>query len=139
MKIGLDVHGVIDTYPKLFSKLSKEWIAKGWEVYILTGQEWKNAKKIVDDEMVKYTHHFSIIDYHKNLGTPMYTRSDKDGLWIDHKLWVRSKGDYASKVKLDIHFDDDSDYFKYFPRACTCILVPSKGFDEFYYNILSRR
>ena len=139
MKIGIDIHGCIDLYPQIFSKLSQDWIEKGHEVFILTGQEWDNAKLIVDKAGVHYNHYFSIIDHHRKLETPMYNRSDKCGWWMKESLWMRSKGDYALCVGLDLHFDDDADYAKYFPKTCTFVLVPKNNFDMFYYKILSRR
>lgn len=128
MNIGLDIHGVIDSYPKLFSNLSKKWIEQDHEIFIVTGQEWQEVKPIVEEAGVCYTHHFSIVDHHKNIGTPMYKRSDKDGWWMDKDIWMRSKGDYAMYADLDIHFDDSVEYAKYFPSSCTYVIVPRKNF-----------
>ena len=136
MRIGLDIHGVIDKYPELFRKLSKEWVAQGHLVHIITGQEWENAKLTVDDAGINYTHQFSIVDHHRELGTLMYKRSDKNGWWMESGLWVRSKGDYATSVGLDLHFDDNIEYAKYFPKSCTYIIVPSENFDTFTDKML---
>ena len=130
MKIGLDIHGCIDKYPELFSKLSGECILKkGFEIHIITGQEWQNAKPIVERLDIRYTYHYSIVDHHRKIGTPMYKRTDKDGYWMDRELWVKSKGDYATSVGLDLHFDDSTEYGKYFPDNCTYVLV-KEGFKE---------
>ena len=128
MLIGLDIHGVIDRFPETFCKLSERWVKNGHEVHIVTGQEWEAVRTTVDTHGIQYTHHYSIVDHHKNIGTPMYTRSDKDGWWMDKDIWMRSKGDYAMYADLDIHFDDSVEYAKYFPSSCTYVIVPRKNF-----------
>ena len=128
MKIGLDIHGCIDAYPVTFCRLSDIWVTQGHDVYIITGQEWQSSKPTVDKAGIRYTHHFSIIDHHKEIGTPMYTRSDRDGWWMDGEKWMRSKGEYAKEVGIDIHFDDCIEYAKYFPSNCTYVIVPESNF-----------
>ena len=132
MRIGLDIHGVIDRYPALFAKLSKEWVNRGWQINIITGQEWQNVQLPQD---LRYTYHYSIVDHHRKLGTHLYERSDKEGWWMENDLWVRSKGNYAASVELDVHFDDYAGYAKYFPTTCTYVVV-GEGFENFYYNFL---
>ena len=132
LKIGLDVHGVIDLYPKHFAWLSGQWKKAGHEVYILTGQEWEETEELCKN--IKYSHHFSIVDLHKELGTKMWRgvgKDGKEGWWMEDGAWEVSKGAYARNVGLDIHFDDTVAYFKWFPEDCTCIYVPKVGFDEY--------
>jgi hypothetical protein len=49
MKIGLDIHGVIDLYPEYLSHLATVWISKGYEVHIVTGQELDHVQPILMD------------------------------------------------------------------------------------------
>ena len=135
MQIGLDVHKVVDSYPEIFSKLSHLWSEQGHTIHVITGQEWQKVKPEVDAFDIKYDTHFSIVDHHLKIGTPMYRRDDKDGWWTDRELWVRSKGDYAMSVGLDLHFDDSIEYAKYFPKCCTYVIV-GFGFETFYSNLL---
>ena len=58
---------------------------------------------------------------------------------MDGDVWVRSKGDYVNKKGINIHFDDSEEYAEYFPSFCTFVKVPEYGFEDFYYNVLSRR
>lgn len=114
MKIGLDIHGVIDTNPILFSKLSKKVIEDGGEVHIITGTmlnpfKIENLKRLD----IRWTHLFSISDYHKALGTPM-TFSDKDNPWIDNNLWDRTKAEYCKENSINFHIDDTNRYGEYF-------------------------
>ena len=131
MKIGLDVHGCIDSYPDIFSKFSKNLVDKGHEVHIITGRGWDIAEGEVKRLGMSYTHHFSIVDYHKSLNTPMW-RNEKQGWEMDASTWNRSKGDYIWKNGIDIHFDNDHEYVNWMPDSCTVILVPENP--DFNYN-----
>ena len=51
IKLGLDVHGVIDDDPDLFADLSRMMFEQGHQVFIVTGRE--KHKELVD-EMVNY-------------------------------------------------------------------------------------
>ena len=58
-KIGLDIHGVIDKYRSLFAELSYLWAKEGYEVHVVTGQEFESVKHKLDG--ITYTHFFSIV------------------------------------------------------------------------------
>lgn len=130
MKVGLDIHGVIDLYPEFFAGLSRKLVLDGHEVHIITGQEWRKVRHKVKKFDISYTHHFSIVDYHKSIGTPMH-KDDKDTWWMAEKIWVRSKGDYIHRTKIDVHFDDSYEYCNYCPDFCTFIVVPKTNFLTF--------
>ena len=131
MKIGLDIHGVIDLYPDRFRYLSHRLVSQGHEVHIITGQEWDKAKKTVEDNGITYTHHFSIVDHHRAHGTEMW-QDGKGTWWMDNTTWVSSKGLYIHANTIDIHFDDSHEYGEYVPDTCTFILVPKTNFQKMF-------
>jgi len=114
MKIGLDIHGVIDKEPALFSKLSKDFIKREWEVHIITGQEdTKVLRDTLSEYGIAYIKIFSITTYHRHIGTKI--TYDKEGHpWMDEEVWNKSKAKYCSENKIDIHIDDSYIYGKYF-------------------------
>lgn len=130
LHIGLDVHGVINQYPYIFKQFSLILRENGCRVSIITGQEWEKVGPEVDKLGIFYTDHFSIVDYHRNLGTKMW-QSDKGTWWMEDTDWVRSKGDYIFREKVDIHFDDSWEYANYVPNFCTFVLVPKENFRLF--------
>jgi hypothetical protein len=119
LKIGLDIHGVIEASPSLFSKISQLVVRDGGEVHILTGIPL--SKTVLNDlkkYKIKYTHLFSILDYHQELGTPI--KWDKNGNGsIDPYLWDKTKSDYCRKHKIDLHFDDSNVYGYFFTTPFT--------------------
>ena len=60
----------------------------------------------------------------------MYTRSDKKGWWMDREIWLKTKGEIARINDINVHFDDQLEYAKYFPDNCTFIWVRNE-FDNF--------
>jgi len=128
MKIGVDIHQTIDIYPKLFAELTQKWLFKGHEIHIITGQPWAKAIQTIYENKISFTHHFSIVDHHLDIKTPMEYRNGS--WWMDEKIWLRSKGDYCSYNLVDIHFDDQVEYARYFPESCEVVIVPPEGFEK---------
>ena len=123
IRIGLDIHGVIDKYLDIFVPLTHKWIKKH-EIYIITGQEWDKVSYIIYENDIAFTDHFSIVDYHKTIGTKIWDNDMRGlGYWMDKSEWIKSKGMYATSIGLNIHFDDTPEYFDYFPKTCKTILV----------------
>jgi hypothetical protein len=129
MKIGLDIHGCIDRYPFLFKKLTEKWAEDGHRIHILTGQEWSKAWRDVKKAGVIFHEYFSIVDNHKKIGTKMW-KDEKGTWWMDDRIWVTSKGNYAEAWGLKLHFDDSPEYAPYFPNDCTFIRVPKYSMED---------
>jgi hypothetical protein len=65
IKVGIDIHGVIDQDPNLFAAFSKMLTENGHQVHILTGREVNDY--IIDrlrDFNISYNQIFSITSYH---------------------------------------------------------------------------
>ena len=129
-KVGLDIHGVIDTYPDLFSYISERLIRCKWEVHIITGQEKEKALPQVLEAKVSYTHFYSIVDYHREQGTHMW-QDEKGTWWMGPDYWLSSKGDYCKREEIDVHFDDSVEYAQFMPETCNFVLVSKSNFDKF--------
>jgi hypothetical protein len=125
VSLGLDVHGVIDADPDLFSKLSQDFTSHGHEIHIITGQKdtpqlHENIKKLG----IVYTHFFSITSYHESIGTPI-KYDEKGHPWMDNEIWNRSKGEYCKRMGITLHIDDSPLYGQYF--SGTIYLLYKKG------------
>lgn len=125
IKIGLDIHGVIDKLPFL-AVLGEVLVKEGHEVHIITGAPWSAVSDgIYTHEGIQpylnqhgfvkgknFTHFFSIVDYHKSLGTTV--TCDEKGCWLDNEVWNQCKAEYCQKVGIDLHLDDSPSYAKFF-------------------------
>lgn len=129
-KVGFDIHGAIDAYPKVFTKMGEILVASGCEVHVITGSP---AGPEVEAELeaagmkkdVNYTHFFSILDYHEELGNDV--QYDKHGRgWLDNEIWNKTKAVYCSKYGIDLMIDDSPEYHKHFDLDNTmyCLVQP---------------
>jgi len=122
MKIGLDIHGVVDKYPNFFAEMTELFVAAGHQVHVITGSTLRqdhpkgieNLKFIKENLCISYTHIFSIVDFQEEIGTEITYPDDSDNPWMDGEAWDRTKGDYCRKHKIDIMLDDTQRYSKYF-------------------------
>jgi len=116
LKIGLDMHGVLDNI-KFFTIISELLVEAGHEVHIITGREWKKIKNELYQndiyEGTHYSHHFSITDYLIEQGESVRWE-DPDNPWFEEDAWNKVKGEYCEKNKIDIHFDDTEVYASFF-------------------------
>jgi hypothetical protein len=115
IKIGLDLHGVIDAMPEFFAFFTKAMISAGAEVHIITGGATEDDKKLLKEYNIQYTHIFSITDYHKEKGTPTTKLHPKHGfMMVSDEEWDKTKGEYCRKNNISLHIDDTLVYNDYF-------------------------
>jgi hypothetical protein len=110
MKLGLDIHGVLDSNPKFFSDLSHAVINAGGQVHIITGPAFDKVKFYLEENKIAYTNFFSIVD---NAGKEVEYDSDGNP-WLPTEKWDRAKAKYCKDNDIDLHIDDSSEYGKYF-------------------------
>jgi len=128
MKIGIDVHGVVDELSLFFIELSRLFVAAGHEVHILTGRRQSEIEPKLKMMGLQWTHFFSMTDYHESIGTPM-TYGPHGNPWMDEDLWNRTKAEYAERVGLTIHFDDSDVYWPHFKTGYARV-IPYRKVDE---------
>ena len=119
MKLGLDIHGVIDSNPESFAFMSQSVIAGGGEVHIITGGSWTSE---LEEQLrgfgIKWTSCFSVYDYLLDSGIDSIgTIQFPDGTIqkkFDYHLWDTIKAGYCKSNNIDLHIDDTEVYSKYF-------------------------
>lgn len=129
MKIALDIHGVIDENPEFFRRFMHAINLHGVndEIHVLSGPP---MEKIVEElkafgifQDTHYTQIFSVVDYHKSIGTNMRQDSDgswhtvrmENGIWVqDTYVWDRTKADYCLRNGIDMMIDDSEAYAYFF-------------------------
>ena len=125
LRVGIDIHGVIDKRPKFFARFTKRLHEQGHRVFIITGGQGKPKliKQLLDWD-IKFDYFFSITDHHVDMGTEMYFK-DPDNPFMDEEVWNRTKGDYCKENKIDIMIDDTKDY-QPFMTDTTFMWIPTK-------------
>lgn len=119
MKLGLDIHGVIDSNPESFAFMSQSVIAGGGEVHIITGGSWTSElEEQLKGYGIKWTSCFSVYDYLLDSGIDSIgTIQFPDGTIqkkFDYHLWDTIKAGYCRSNNIDLHIDDTEVYSKYF-------------------------
>lgn len=114
MKIGLDIHGVIDNNPKFFSALSHAMVSAGHEVHVITGPRFEKVEKLLIRCKISYTHFFSIVEYEEQRGKVDIKWDKKGDPFMDFFVWDSCKARYCKRMKIDLHIDDSSKYAEHF-------------------------
>lgn len=118
MKLGFDIHGVIDTFAA-FPALINNLLESDIEIHVITGLARAEAEEqighLIDLTRVKY---FSVTDYLESRDDVEVTWID--GLpWADETAWNNSKADYCAEQGIDMLFDDSPTYARTFENIST--------------------
>lgn len=129
IRIGLDLHGILDKYPELFKPLCKVAIEYGIEVHVITGPP---TEKALDElsrkgyiKTVHYTCVHSVVDYLKSSRTFMW--QDGDGnWWASEKDWWSSKAEICRDFDISVMLDNSPEYEEYFKKTKTVFILAGK-------------
>lgn len=119
MKLGFDIHAVIDTFDvfqKLINKLLRD---DEVEVHVISGLSRTEADEQIGHliDLNRITKYFSIADYLESRDVEI---TWIDGMpWADETIWNRAKADYCEEHKIDILFDDSHNYAPTFDNIDT--------------------
>lgn len=119
MKLGFDIHGVIDTFGVFQEMVEQCANDDGCEVHVISGLEEKYLEEQVGHliDLSKIDAYFSITDYLIEKGAEIEW---VDGMpWADKEEWNMAKAAYCRKEKIDVLFDDSPVYAPYFNHIDT--------------------
>jgi hypothetical protein len=116
LKIGVDVHGVADIYPELFAELTQLLVTHGHEVHVITGSRITTAFRVGLEQLgLRWTHEFSITDYHESIGTEVVNDSKGDP-HMPAKIWNPVKAWYCKENGIHMMLDDSPTYGRFFSK-----------------------
>lgn len=139
IKIGLDVHGVIDTFPEKYLKLVFAFDPDSIEVHIITG-----IKRELDDtpvlqfnmdenKQLPYSSWFSIHQECEDRG--IHIEFDAKGRpLVDPEIWDKMKAEYCAKNNIDFMFDDSPSYGKHFNGSTVYLQQKTPHRDDWRQN-----
>lgn len=114
MKIGFDVHGVLDTFEQFRTILKKCIVDPDIEVHIITGLRRIDLEKEISNliDLSSVDHIFSITDFLLETNVEVSWVDGKP--WADKEKWNIAKSVYCAQNQIDILFDDSPTYAMYF-------------------------
>jgi len=118
LRIGFDIHGVIDTNPEYFASIIKGYRDQGHAVHIITGSPLLDMKDKLSTWGVEYDAYFSISDWCLSHSKTARVREDGD-VFDDDDVWNTAKAIYCMKTGIDIHIDDSLVYMPTFKNIVT--------------------
>lgn len=119
MKVGFDIHGVLDTFEVFRDALEKYCNDPDVEVHVISGLEGKFLEKELGHliDLDKIDAFFSVTDYLVEKGTDVEW---VDGMpWAPEEDWNMAKAAYCRLKHIDILFDDSPVYAPYFNHIDT--------------------
>jgi len=133
LRLGLDVHGVIDDDPELFSGISSLMHQRGCKVYIVTGREISDELKVeLAKSRIVYDKILSITTYRKVRGLPIfYVGGDKSQPMMEPYFWDRTKAKLCAEANIDLMIDDSLVYGEFFRDIETQYIIYNAKAKEF--------
>lgn len=119
MKLGIDLHGVINDLPEVFRFVTESIIKNGGEIHIITGSVTEVAYKELTElgykEGVNYTHVVGLPNLLKQSGCEVIGKHPTLNNDTFSELdWNRAKAIYCKRKGIDLHLDDTLEYGDYF-------------------------
>ena len=114
MKIGVDLHGVIDSNPELFKRMLSTLTLSGKvEIYIVSGPPKVDIiaelEELGFEEELHYEEVYSIVDFLKESGVVMW-QNEKGRWWSNDEDWMASKARICDKLSITWMIDDKEMY-----------------------------
>jgi len=108
----------IQNYPIIINEIVKHAKRSDHNVFVCSGYPIDKCKNVI----IQYDKIFSVTDYHKMIGTKIWTDENGDH-HMNKDFWNPTKGEWAKRENIDIHLDTCEEYKKYFPKSCKFFLV----------------
>jgi len=124
MIIGIDLHGVADTYPEIKGLL--EAIRSGGnQVYVISGPHVDKIVARLEALEFKHKVHYdeilSVVHFLKYYNYEMW-QDEKGDWWTSDEDWWSSKAKICLEYNIDIMIDDSERYREWFEK----LNVPTK-------------
>lgn len=130
MKIGIDLHGVIDNDPMLFKKLLTILCLQDREVYIVSGPPKEEILAELNalgfEEELHYKEIHSIVDFLKESGVEMW-QDERGRWWSNNEDWLSSKAKICDGLSLEYMLDDKEMYRPAFDNIKTKFILYYRG------------
>lgn len=118
IKLGFDIHGVLDTHYKQYAKMIQALDRNIFEIHIVTGvKEERGLRENPELIGLDYDSWFSIHEECEVLGVDIQLDED-DKPHVDADIWDVQKAIYCEREGLFALYDDSPTYHKHFTGEC---------------------
>jgi hypothetical protein len=136
VRVGLDIHGVIDTDPVFFADIAQVVRDRGGEVFIITGREdGVDLRRELEEYGMNsklYNGILSITSYQKSRGTPVsYLDDRKSQPIMEPEVWNPTKAALCASAGIDVMIDDSALYETFFKDIKTQYIIYTPEIKEF--------
>lgn len=126
IKIGVDLHGVIDSHVSMFKKLSffilsfnrMMRIAPEVELYIISGPPKEDVIKELEQygivEGSNYTDVYTIVDFLRTQPDVNMWKDEKGTWWTEEENWWGAKAKICKQLGINVMVDNTDKYKPYF-------------------------
>jgi len=118
MKVAFDVHGVLDTHPKIMFPMINILKKTRNQICVISGPTHATIKE--DLEKIKFFEEcreinpmfisiYSVVDFLQRQGVKTW-KDDKGDIWADDQSWWDSKAKICKNHDIDFIIDDSEKY-----------------------------
>ena len=133
MRIGIDLHGVIDDDPGWFCGFLSafmaefgKWRERKFTVCIISGPPKKDIKAELEKHGFRYGLEFdeiySVVDHLKEKGVEMW-QDGRGRWWTYDEEWWKAKAEICEKHDVDVLIDDKEEWKTHFKNIKTKFLL----------------
>ena len=135
MKVGIDLHGVIDSNPRFFRVVLTYMYINGVEIHIVSGPPKVDIitelKKIRFEQKTHYKEVHSVVDFLKESGVKMW-QDERGRWWTNDKDWCESKAKICDRLSLNWMLDDKEMYKPAFESIGTEFILYKDNYESTY-------
>jgi len=122
LRLGIDLHGVIDSDIDKFKNFLCASKNIGIEIWIISGPDKEYIHRELKEYFIinglHYDEILSVVDYLKSKGVKMWT-DEKGRWWASDEDWWSCKAEICMMHFVDIMIDDSERFGRYFENIST--------------------
>ena len=117
MKIGIDLHGTINSYPEHFENILEKMMNDNMTVVIISGPPTKEIERELKELSIYQGKHYhlilSVVDFLKRQNVKMW-QDENGNWWCSEEDWWKSKARICLMYDIDYLIDDQLKYAEHF-------------------------
>ena len=118
IRIGVDLHGVIDRNIKLFKRMAYMRHFSNIKIYVISGPPTSDVEQQLESigihKDIHYDHIATIVDFLRSQKDIEMWKDDKDTWWTSDENWWSAKAKICQELGISLMIDNTDRYKSYF-------------------------